>query len=196
MNNKCLMETWQNTPCWSLSQSSWGYTVCHTLSNRAVSCVLCNVSTSTCIYWYLFILCAFLPFNLTEIFVLLCSSFPQWLSFPAVNKVNLIWVCQAKHNCSSVHIVLQTDKCFPCRPPSTAKSISIPGQEHTLQLDCKGEGTAEPGPAGGVSLGRSAKPRPSIISSGAVHMWKSLDFHLHSPHPLSLDSQIRIGQIL
>uniref|UniRef100_A0A672YJS2 Family with sequence similarity 102 member A n=1 Tax=Sphaeramia orbicularis TaxID=375764 RepID=A0A672YJS2_9TELE len=43
---------------------------------------------------------------------------------------------------------------FSYRPPSTAKSISIPGQEHTLQLDCKGEGTAEPGPgpAGGVSL--------------------------------------------
>uniref|UniRef100_A0A674N311 Estrogen-induced osteoclastosis regulator 1 n=1 Tax=Takifugu rubripes TaxID=31033 RepID=A0A674N311_TAKRU len=56
----------------------------------------------------------------------------------------------------------------PCRPPSTAKSISIPGQEHTLQLDCKGEGTTEPGPAGGVSLGRSAKPRPSIINSGLL----------------------------
>lgn len=58
---------------------------------------------------------------------------------------------------------------FSFRPPSTAKSISIPGQEHTLQLDCKGEGTAEPGPAGGVSLGRTAKPRPSIISSGHCH---------------------------
>uniref|UniRef100_A0A3B4YPC0 Estrogen-induced osteoclastosis regulator 1 n=1 Tax=Seriola lalandi dorsalis TaxID=1841481 RepID=A0A3B4YPC0_SERLL len=57
---------------------------------------------------------------------------------------------------------------FSCRPPSTAKSISIPGREHTLQLDCKGEGTAEPGPAGGVSLGRCAKPRPSIISSGTT----------------------------
>lgn len=56
----------------------------------------------------------------------------------------------------------------PCRRPSTAKFISIPGQEHTLQLDCKGEGTTEPGPAGGVSLGRSAKPRPSIINSGTA----------------------------
>lgn len=55
---------------------------------------------------------------------------------------------------------------LPCRPQSTAKSISIPGQEHTLQLDCKGEGTAEPGPPGGVSLGRGSKHRPSIISSG------------------------------
>ncbi|XP_026199243.1 protein FAM102A [Anabas testudineus] len=63
--------------------------------------------------------------------------------------------------------LLSGDPCFKT-PPSTAKSISIPGQEHTLQLDCKGEGTAEPGPAGGVSLGRSAKPRPSIISSGLL----------------------------
>lgn len=55
----------------------------------------------------------------------------------------------------------------PRRPPSTAKSISVPGREHALQLDCKGEGTTQPGPAGGVSLGRSAKPRPSIVSSGA-----------------------------
>uniref|UniRef100_A0A672YJJ6 Family with sequence similarity 102 member A n=1 Tax=Sphaeramia orbicularis TaxID=375764 RepID=A0A672YJJ6_9TELE len=49
--------------------------------------------------------------------------------------------------------LLSGDPCFKT-PPSTAKSISIPGQEHTLQLDCKGEGTAEPGPgpAGGVSL--------------------------------------------
>ncbi|MEQ2222190.1 hypothetical protein ILYODFUR_023464, partial [Ilyodon furcidens] len=53
--------------------------------------------------------------------------------------------------------------------PSTAKSISIPGREHTLQLDCKGEGTAEgSGPAGGVSLGRASKPRPSIICSGLL----------------------------
>uniref|UniRef100_A0A8C2XB64 Estrogen-induced osteoclastosis regulator 1 n=1 Tax=Cyclopterus lumpus TaxID=8103 RepID=A0A8C2XB64_CYCLU len=53
-------------------------------------------------------------------------------------------------------------------PPGTAKSISIPGREHTLQLDCKGEGTAEPGPAGGVSLGRASKPRASIVSSGLL----------------------------
>uniref|UniRef100_A0A674P3Y7 Estrogen-induced osteoclastosis regulator 1 n=1 Tax=Takifugu rubripes TaxID=31033 RepID=A0A674P3Y7_TAKRU len=63
--------------------------------------------------------------------------------------------------------LLSGDPCFKT-PPSTAKSISIPGQEHTLQLDCKGEGTTEPGPAGGVSLGRSAKPRPSIINSGLL----------------------------
>ncbi|XP_026177008.1 protein FAM102A isoform X2 [Mastacembelus armatus] len=63
--------------------------------------------------------------------------------------------------------LLSGDPCFKT-PPSTAKSISIPGREHTLQLDCKGEGTVEPGPAGGVSVGRAAKPRPSIISSGLL----------------------------
>ena len=59
---------------------------------------------------------------------------------------------------------------FTVRPPSTAKSVSIGDEDPTLQLDCKGEGTAEPGPAGGVSLGRAAKPRPSIISSGTAHV--------------------------
>uniref|UniRef100_A0A8D3AYE4 Family with sequence similarity 102 member Aa n=1 Tax=Scophthalmus maximus TaxID=52904 RepID=A0A8D3AYE4_SCOMX len=65
--------------------------------------------------------------------------------------------------------LLSGDPCFKT-PPSTAKSISIPGREHTLQLDCKGEGTAEPGTTGGgVSLGRSsAKHRPSIVSSGLL----------------------------
>ncbi|KAM6931232.1 early estrogen-induced gene 1 protein [Xenentodon cancila] len=63
--------------------------------------------------------------------------------------------------------LLSGDPCFKT-PPSTAKSISISGQEHTLQLDCKGEGTAEPGPTGGVSLGRLPKPRSSIISSGLL----------------------------
>ncbi|XP_028271111.1 protein FAM102A isoform X3 [Parambassis ranga] len=63
--------------------------------------------------------------------------------------------------------LLSGDPCFKT-PPSTAKSIFIPGQEHTLQLDCKGEGTAESGPAGGVSLGRASRPRPSIVSSGLL----------------------------
>ncbi|XP_037338260.2 early estrogen-induced gene 1 protein [Pungitius pungitius] len=63
--------------------------------------------------------------------------------------------------------LLSGDPCFKT-PPSTAKSISIPGREPTLQLDCKGEGTAEPGRAGGVSLGRAAKPRPSILGSGLL----------------------------
>ncbi|XP_077418152.1 early estrogen-induced gene 1 protein isoform X1 [Vanacampus margaritifer] len=64
--------------------------------------------------------------------------------------------------------LLSGDPCFKT-PPSTAKSISVPGREHTLQLDCKGEGTkAEPGPPGGISLGRTPKHRPSIVSSGLL----------------------------
>ncbi|XP_077457543.1 early estrogen-induced gene 1 protein isoform X2 [Stigmatopora argus] len=64
--------------------------------------------------------------------------------------------------------LLSGDPCFKT-PPSTAKSISIPGREHTLQLDCKGEGTkTEGGPAGGISLGRTPKHRPSIVSSGLL----------------------------
>ncbi|KAM4616702.1 early estrogen-induced gene 1 protein isoform 2-T2 [Polymixia lowei] len=59
--------------------------------------------------------------------------------------------------------LLSGDPCFKT-PSSTAKSISIPGREPTLQLDCKGEGTGHTGPAGGVSLGRGARPRPSISS--------------------------------
>ncbi|XP_030637030.1 protein FAM102A [Chanos chanos] len=38
--------------------------------------------------------------------------------------------------------LLSGDPCFKT-PPSTAKSISVPGRDHSLQLDCKGEGTAE-----------------------------------------------------
>ncbi|KAK6306553.1 hypothetical protein J4Q44_G00234780 [Coregonus suidteri] len=59
--------------------------------------------------------------------------------------------------------LLSGDPCFKTAP-STAKSISISGQDHTLQLDCKGEGTGTPNRP--PSLGRSIKPRPSIISSG------------------------------
>uniref|UniRef100_A0A673WVG2 Estrogen-induced osteoclastosis regulator 1 n=1 Tax=Salmo trutta TaxID=8032 RepID=A0A673WVG2_SALTR len=59
--------------------------------------------------------------------------------------------------------LLSGDPCFKTAP-STAKSISISGQDHTLQLDCKGEGTGTPNRP--PSLGRSIKPRPSVISSG------------------------------
>ncbi|XP_041755898.2 protein FAM102A [Coregonus clupeaformis] len=59
--------------------------------------------------------------------------------------------------------LLSGDPCFKTAP-STAKSISISGQDHVLQLDCKGEGTGTPNWT--PSLGRSMKPRPSIISSG------------------------------
>ncbi len=51
-------------------------------------------------------------------------------------------------------------KVFLCiiSPPSTAKCISVAGQDPSLQLDCKGEGTAEV----------LAKQRPSIFGSGNI----------------------------
>ncbi|CAN9512724.1 unnamed protein product [Ophioblennius macclurei] len=63
--------------------------------------------------------------------------------------------------------LLSGDPCFKT-PPCTAKSISIPGQEHALQPDCKGEGTTEPAPPDKASLSRATKPRPSIVSSGLL----------------------------
>lgn len=63
-------------------------------------------------------------------------------------------------------ILMSGDPCFKT-PPSTAKSISIPGRDLSLQLDCKGEGTgASPAPAAGIATGRSLKSRPSVLSSG------------------------------
>ncbi|XP_072289739.1 early estrogen-induced gene 1 protein [Eucyclogobius newberryi] len=65
--------------------------------------------------------------------------------------------------------LLSGDPCFKTAP-SSAKSITVSGREPALHMDRKGEGTTpdpQPG-SGGVSLGRSAKPRPSIISSGLL----------------------------
>uniref|UniRef100_A0A8C1SNB0 Family with sequence similarity 102 member Aa n=1 Tax=Cyprinus carpio TaxID=7962 RepID=A0A8C1SNB0_CYPCA len=53
--------------------------------------------------------------------------------------------------------LLSGDPCFKT-PPSTAKCISVAGRDPSLQLDCKGEGTAEV----------LAKRRPSVLSSGKV----------------------------
>ncbi|XP_043103739.1 protein FAM102A isoform X2 [Puntigrus tetrazona] len=53
--------------------------------------------------------------------------------------------------------LLSGDPCFKT-PPSTAKSISVAGRDPSLQLDCKGEGTAE-------VLPRLTKQRPSILGS-------------------------------
>ncbi|XP_067327871.1 early estrogen-induced gene 1 protein isoform X1 [Anolis sagrei] len=67
--------------------------------------------------------------------------------------------------------LLSGDPCFKT-PPSTAKSIAVPGQDSTLQLTCKGEGTSTSGtpiPASVPSaMGsvRQSKARPSILSSG------------------------------
>lgn len=65
--------------------------------------------------------------------------------------------------------LLSGDPCFKTAP-SSAKCISVSGREPALQMDCKGEGTTAETPpsSGGVSLGRSAKPRPSIINSGLL----------------------------
>uniref|UniRef100_A0A2K5KGQ3 C2 NT-type domain-containing protein n=1 Tax=Colobus angolensis palliatus TaxID=336983 RepID=A0A2K5KGQ3_COLAP len=55
---------------------------------------------------------------------------------------------------------------FP-RPPSTAKSISIPGQDSSLQLTCKGGGTSSGGSSTNSLTGsRAPKARPTILSSG------------------------------
>lgn len=57
-------------------------------------------------------------------------------------------------------LLLSGDPCFKT-PPSTAKSISIPGQDSSLQLTRKGGGTSSSG-----SGARPPKARPTILSSG------------------------------
>ncbi|XP_066500715.1 early estrogen-induced gene 1 protein isoform X2 [Hoplias malabaricus] len=57
--------------------------------------------------------------------------------------------------------LLSADPCFKI-PTSTAKSTSVPGREPSLQLDCKGEGTAL------VPLPLLTKPRSSILSPGLL----------------------------
>ncbi|XP_021547177.1 protein FAM102A isoform X2 [Neomonachus schauinslandi] len=57
-------------------------------------------------------------------------------------------------------LLLSGDPCFKT-PPSTAKSISIPGQDSSLQLTRKGGGTS-----GSGSGSRPPKARPTILSSG------------------------------
>uniref|UniRef100_A0A6Q2Y3G0 Estrogen-induced osteoclastogenesis regulator 1b n=1 Tax=Esox lucius TaxID=8010 RepID=A0A6Q2Y3G0_ESOLU len=71
--------------------------------------------------------------------------------------------------------LLSGDPCFKT-PPSTAKSISVPGQDPSLQLDCKGEG-------------RTIKPRlPSApLHSGLPEeqleqSWSSPDEVFHTGH--------------
>ncbi|KAF7647292.1 hypothetical protein LDENG_00174710 [Lucifuga dentata] len=62
--------------------------------------------------------------------------------------------------------LLSGDPCFKT-PPSTAKSITIGGQDPSLQLDCKGESTdAKVQPLGGIVEGpRPFKPRQSSVRS-------------------------------
>ncbi|XP_012693475.2 family with sequence similarity 102 member Ab [Clupea harengus] len=72
--------------------------------------------------------------------------------------------------------LLSGDPCFKT-PLSTAKTITIAGQDPSLQLDCKGEGTdATQTLPSGISTGRALKPR--AISTGLP---EELDQNLSSP---------------
>ncbi|KAL2100099.1 hypothetical protein ACEWY4_004493 [Coilia grayii] len=74
--------------------------------------------------------------------------------------------------------LLSGDPCFKT-PPSTAKTIPIAGQDPSLQLDRKGEGTnATQTPPPGISTGRGLKHRPSAISTGLP---EELDQTMSSP---------------
>ncbi|MCJ8748582.1 hypothetical protein PDJAM_G00166470 [Pangasius djambal] len=78
--------------------------------------------------------------------------------------------------------LLSGDPCFKT-PPSTAKTTGLAGQDPSLQLDCKGEGTGNnPTPPTGISPGisssRTLKPRTSMPCSGLPEM---LDENLSSP---------------
>ncbi|XP_015734569.1 protein FAM102A isoform X2 [Coturnix japonica] len=74
--------------------------------------------------------------------------------------------------------LLSGDPCFKT-PPSTAKSITIPGQDSTLQLTCKGEGTTSSN-SSSATIGslRQTKPRATILSSGVP---EEPDQNLSSP---------------
>ncbi|XP_043421897.1 protein FAM102A isoform X2 [Leopardus geoffroyi] len=63
-------------------------------------------------------------------------------------------------------LLLSGDPCFKT-PPSTAKSISVPGQDSSLQLTRKGGGTGSGGGGTNSLTGsRPPKARPTILSSG------------------------------
>ncbi|XP_026544931.1 protein FAM102A [Notechis scutatus] len=68
-------------------------------------------------------------------------------------------------------------------PPSTAKSVAIPGQDSSLELTCKGEGTSRtvtPSTNAASSIGsvRQNKPRATILGSGVL---EEPDQNLSSP---------------
>ncbi|XP_061460071.1 early estrogen-induced gene 1 protein isoform X2 [Rhineura floridana] len=80
--------------------------------------------------------------------------------------------------------LLSGDPCFKT-PPSTAKTIAIPGQDSTLQLTCKGEGTtssssttATTSTSGTIGSVRQNKPRSTILGSGLT---EESDQNLSSP---------------
>ncbi|XP_043914614.1 protein FAM102A [Protopterus annectens] len=80
----------------------------------------------------------------------------------------------------TIDMTLQSgDPCFKT-PPSTAKTISIPGQDVSLQLDCKGEGTGSSNIIQtGIGTVRPIKSRPSPLSSGGL--LEDPDQNLSSP---------------
>uniref|UniRef100_H9GLU9 C2 NT-type domain-containing protein n=1 Tax=Anolis carolinensis TaxID=28377 RepID=H9GLU9_ANOCA len=66
--------------------------------------------------------------------------------------------------------LLSGDPCFKT-PPSTAKSIAVPGQDSTLQLTCKGEGTSAgsaPVPAGASSAVGSVRQSKARWAGGGL----------------------------
>lgn len=79
--------------------------------------------------------------------------------------------------------LLSGDPCFKT-PPSTAKTTAFAGQDPSLQLDCKGEGTGDnpTAPAGinpgGITTSRSLKSRAPTHCSGLPEV---LDENLSSP---------------
>ncbi|XP_018417336.1 PREDICTED: protein FAM102A [Nanorana parkeri] len=73
--------------------------------------------------------------------------------------------------------LLSGDPCFKT-PPSTAKSISTPGQDSSLQMTCKGEGTVRS--TGGTM--RPNKSRQALLSSG---VFEEADQNLSSPEETS-----------
>uniref|UniRef100_A0A8C6YK22 Estrogen-induced osteoclastogenesis regulator 1 n=1 Tax=Naja naja TaxID=35670 RepID=A0A8C6YK22_NAJNA len=78
--------------------------------------------------------------------------------------------------------LLSGDPCFKT-PPSTAKSVAIPGQDSSLELTCKGEGTSRtvtPSTNAPSSIGsvRQNKPRATILGSGVL---EEPDQNLSSP---------------
>ncbi|XP_051552674.1 protein FAM102A-like isoform X2 [Myxocyprinus asiaticus] len=78
--------------------------------------------------------------------------------------------------------LLSGDPCFKT-PVSTAKTIAIAGQDPSLQLDRKGEGTADHSvPTLGSNSRRSVKNRPSVNNSGGLQ--EGLEENLSSPEEL------------
>ncbi|XP_013927037.1 PREDICTED: protein FAM102A [Thamnophis sirtalis] len=82
--------------------------------------------------------------------------------------------------------LLSGDPCFKT-PPSTAKSVVIPGEDSSLQLTCKGEGTSRtvtPSTNAPSSIGsvRQNKPRPTILGSEPDQNLSSPEEVFHSGH--------------